>query len=182
MGIIFFGTILNGFILTQPDGKIIGEFNKKSNLQNNTVLSLKEDRDQNLWIGMDKGIDLVSLDASLHYFTDESGQIGTVYTSIEQGNLLYIGTNQGLFACHALRAFAGELAILAKTTAVFARQVEVGRWCVGLPAAAIGRGATGKAVFGRFSEFLANDFQGGLRVIDCLHQPAVCGLDAGAID
>lgn len=92
-----FGTILNGVIITDLGGEIIQHFNKKSGLQNNTVLSLSKDYDGNLWVGMDKGIDLIALSSPLKYFNDLEGKFGTVYdVAIHQGNI-YLGTNQGVF-------------------------------------------------------------------------------------
>ena len=92
-----FGTILNGVIVTNQSGEIIQHFNKKSGLQNNTVLSLSKDADGNLWVGMDKGIDLIGLSSPLKYFNDLEGRLGTVYdVAIHEGNI-YLGTNQGVF-------------------------------------------------------------------------------------
>lgn len=93
-----FGTILNGVILTNQAGEIIQFFNKNQGLQNNTVLSLSKDIEGNLWVGMDKGIDLIVLSSPLKYYTDSEGQLGTVYdVAIHQGNI-YLGTNQGVFS------------------------------------------------------------------------------------
>lgn len=92
-----FGTILNGVIIINQKGEIIEHFNKKSGLQNNTVLSLSQDFDGNLWVGLDKGIDLIKLSSPLKYFNDLEGKLGTIYdVAIHQGSI-YLGTNQGVF-------------------------------------------------------------------------------------
>ena len=92
-----FGTILNGIIITNQSGEIIQHFNKKSGLQNNTVLALSKDLEGNLWVGLDKGIDLIVLSSPLKYFNDIEGRLGTVYdVAIYQG-YIYLGTNQGVF-------------------------------------------------------------------------------------
>ena len=92
-----FGTILDGIILTNQLGEITQHFNKKQGLQNNTVLSLSKDVEGNLWVGMDKGIDLVVLSSPLKYYNDLEGHLGTVYdVAIHEGNI-YLGTNQGVF-------------------------------------------------------------------------------------
>ncbi len=92
-----FGTILNGVIITNQSGEIVEHFNKKSGLQNNTVLSQSKDADGNLWIGMDKGIDLIILSSTLKYYNDLEGKLGTVYDiAIHKGNI-YLGTNQGVY-------------------------------------------------------------------------------------
>ncbi|TCD02447.1 triple tyrosine motif-containing protein [Pedobacter psychroterrae] len=92
-----YGTILNGLIIIDENGAIIQRINKSSGLQNNTVLSMYADDAQNLWIGLDNGIDRIELNAPLYFYFDKTGQFGTVYSSlIYQGNI-YLGTNQGLF-------------------------------------------------------------------------------------
>lgn len=92
-----FGTILNGIIVTDAKGKIMQHFNQKNGLQNNTVLSLTKDVEGNLWVGMDKGIDLILLNSNLKYFTDFEGRLGTVYDVALFENRLYVGTNHGVF-------------------------------------------------------------------------------------
>ncbi|MEJ2884487.1 triple tyrosine motif-containing protein [Pedobacter sp. GR22-6] len=92
-----FGTILNGIIITNDQGEILQHFSKSSGLQNNTILSLYADDDQNLWTGLDNGIDRIELNSSLYFYFDKSGAFGTVYSSLIYGNKIYLGTNQGLF-------------------------------------------------------------------------------------
>ena len=92
-----FGTILNGVYLLRPDGSTIYHINKENGLQNNTVLSMHEDRAQNLWLGLDKGIDLVDLTVPITFFQDRSGKIGSVYAAAVFNRQLFVGTNQGLF-------------------------------------------------------------------------------------
>lgn len=109
-----FGTILNGVILTNQAGEIIQFFNKNQGLQNNTVLSLSKDIEGNLWVGMDKGIDLIVLSSPLKYYNDSEGQLGTVYdVAIHQGNI-YLGTNQGVF-CRNLAKKNTNFSLVPKT-------------------------------------------------------------------
>lgn len=91
------GTILNGAYILGPDGLLRFHLHRENGLQNNTVLALQQDRDGNLWIGLDRGIDFVALRSPLTIFTDQTGRIGTVYTASEWNGRLYIGTNQGVF-------------------------------------------------------------------------------------
>ncbi len=91
------GTIRNGVYITDSTGNIRYHLNQQNALQNNTILSLFEDAMGNLWVGLDKGIDLIVLDSPMVYSHDKNGQIGTVYTAVLFEGDLYIGTNQGLF-------------------------------------------------------------------------------------
>ncbi len=93
-----FGTILNGLIIINEDGRIVQRINKSSGLQNNTVLSIYTDIEQNLWVGLDNGIDRIELNSPLYFYFDKTGHFGTVYSSIIFQNRIYLGTNQGLFS------------------------------------------------------------------------------------
>jgi AraC family chitin signaling transcriptional activator len=91
------GTISNGVFILTKDGKVNYHITQNKGLSNNTVLSLFEDIDKNLWIGLDNGINCVNLQSPVRSFSDDTGILGTVYTSALHKNKLYIGTNQGLF-------------------------------------------------------------------------------------
>ncbi|AUD04605.1 two-component regulator propeller domain-containing protein [Spirosoma pollinicola] len=92
-----FGTLLNGVLITDGQGNTRYHFNQKNGLQNGTVLSMQQDADGNLWVGLDKGIDLINLNSPVSYFTDSEGDLGTLYDMARHGNNLYLGTNQGVY-------------------------------------------------------------------------------------
>lgn len=92
-----FGSILNGIIIIDRAGNVVQHINKSSGLQNNTVLSLYLDNEQNLWAGLDNGIDRIEIISPLYFYFDKSGKFGTVYSSIIHNNKIYLGTNQGLY-------------------------------------------------------------------------------------
>jgi ligand-binding sensor domain-containing protein/DNA-binding CsgD family transcriptional regulator len=92
-----YGTILNGVIIVDTAGNVIQQINKSSGLQNNTVLSLYTDDEQNLWAGLDNGIDRIEVNSALYFYFDKTGKFGTVYSSIIFKDKIYLGTNQGLF-------------------------------------------------------------------------------------
>lgn len=91
------GTVSNGIYILSKDGKIKYHITQNRGLSNNTVLSLFEDSDKNLWIGLDNGINCINIQSPVRSFSDDTGLLGTVYTSISHLGKLYIGTNQGLF-------------------------------------------------------------------------------------
>lgn len=92
-----YGTILNGIIIIDQNGNVVQTINKTSGLQNNTVLSIYNDNENNLWTGLDNGIDRIELNSPLSFYFDKTGKFGTVYSSLIFGNKIYLGTNQGLF-------------------------------------------------------------------------------------
>jgi len=91
------GTISNGIYILNNEGKLRYHITQDKGLSNNTALSLFEDFDKNLWIGLDNGINCINLQSPIKSYSDDTGLLGTVYTSAIQNNKLYIGTNQGLF-------------------------------------------------------------------------------------
>ena len=91
------GTVSNGVFIINSNGKTTYHLTQSKGISNNTALSLFEDKDHNIWIGLDNGINCINLKSPIHSFIDNSGILGTVYTSIKHQDKLYIGTNQGLF-------------------------------------------------------------------------------------
>lgn len=91
------GTISNGVFIINATGKTIYHITQNKGISNNTALSLFEDKDQNIWIGLDNGINCINLKSPILSYSDDTGILGTVYTSIVHQDNLYIGTNQGLF-------------------------------------------------------------------------------------
>lgn len=91
------GTVSNGVFILNKEGKLRYHISQSKGLSNNTALSLFEDVDNNLWVGLDNGINCINLQSPIKSFTDDTGVLGTVYTSKLYNGKLYVGTNQGLF-------------------------------------------------------------------------------------
>ncbi|MFT7352682.1 MAG: AraC family chitin signaling transcriptional activator [Flavobacterium sp.] len=96
-GMLVFGTVSNGIFLLSEDHIIKYNITQGKGLSNNTALSLFEDVDSNLWVGLDNGINCINMNSPVKSFVDETGLLGTVYCSLVFNDNLYIGTNQGLF-------------------------------------------------------------------------------------
>ncbi len=93
---IIIGTIYDGVYSCNRDGRITQHFNRATGLQNNTVLSMYKDFQDNLWLGLDNGIDYLKISLPISFLNYNMG-IETVYASIIHNDRLYVGTNQGLF-------------------------------------------------------------------------------------
>lgn len=91
------GTISNGVFILSATGKLKYHITQDRGLSNNTILSVFEDADENLWIGLDNGINCINLKSPIRSYSDKTGFLGTVYASLLHNGKLYIGTNQGLF-------------------------------------------------------------------------------------
>lgn len=90
------GTIQNGVVVADKNGNVIQHFFRKNGLQNNTILSLFTDRSDNLWLGLDNGIDYVNVNSPITFLQNPES-IGAGYVAIIKDQKLYLGTNQGLF-------------------------------------------------------------------------------------
>ncbi|MFZ4522562.1 MAG: ligand-binding sensor domain-containing protein [Bacteroidales bacterium] len=91
-----FGTIQNGLIVSDTSGQVLFELNKERGLSNNTVLSVGNDQEGNIWLGLDNGISVVHINSPITFFQNYFN-LGSGYASALFGDNLYLGTNQGLF-------------------------------------------------------------------------------------
>ncbi len=92
------GTVSYGLIYLSEEEGIAYTIDHSNGLLNNTVLSVFEDKDNNIWLGLDNGISYLNIEAPIKVFTDNKGTLGSVYASAIYKNKLYLGTNQGLFS------------------------------------------------------------------------------------
>jgi ligand-binding sensor domain-containing protein/DNA-binding CsgD family transcriptional regulator len=96
-GHLAFGSVKNGIWITNQNGDILKHINRNNGLQNNTILKLYEDRDNNLWLGLDNGIDYLEISSPMTLL-NHNYNIESAYTSLVHNGILYVGTNQGLYA------------------------------------------------------------------------------------
>lgn len=96
-GSFMLGTISNGVIHIDENGKVLQRIDQSSGLSNNTVLAVKEDNYGNIWLGLDNGINVINLISPFKMYRDKQGVLGTVYAAAKTDDYLYLGTNQGLF-------------------------------------------------------------------------------------
>ncbi len=96
-GYIILGSIRDGVLIFNRTGELLFHVKSSNGLQNNTILSVFEDKDHNIWLGLDKGIALIRMNGNLLFYNDYSGILGSVYTSAVNDSILYVGTNQGVY-------------------------------------------------------------------------------------
>lgn len=94
---IIIGTINNGIFLLDCKGQIVNRWNSNNGLQNNTILSIYVDKSQNIWAGLDKGIDYLKTRSPFNLFFEDNTSIGSVYCAALSNGKLYVGTNHGVF-------------------------------------------------------------------------------------
>jgi len=92
------GSVQNGAFLFDLDNPQYKEtFNLSNGLRNNTILNAIFDKDQNLWLGLDKGIGYINMNSPIRPLFAVNSPIGTGYCSMIYKGNLYLGTNQGLY-------------------------------------------------------------------------------------
>ena len=96
-GSFMIGTISDGVLHLSKSGNLKYQITLKKGLSNNTVLALFEDVAKNVWVALDNGINCINAKAAVKTYFDYDGVLGTVYTTQVFNNILYIGSNQGLF-------------------------------------------------------------------------------------
>ncbi|RYF91663.1 MAG: transcriptional regulator, partial [Chitinophagaceae bacterium] len=87
----------SGIYITDLKGNIIQSFSVEEGLQNNNVLSIGSDRQGNLWLGLDNGIDLITYNSAIKEIIP-GAQAASGYTAIIHNRRLYMGTSTGLFS------------------------------------------------------------------------------------
>ncbi|WP_299017090.1 triple tyrosine motif-containing protein [uncultured Polaribacter sp.] len=91
------GTVSNGLIYLNKNGTVNYNVTQADGLSNNTILSVFEDRDKNIWLGLDNGINYINNTDAFKMYNRKIDFLGTIYTTIVFKEKLYLGTNQGLF-------------------------------------------------------------------------------------
>jgi DNA-binding CsgD family transcriptional regulator len=85
-------------VLLDAEGSLLFRLDQSRGLANNTILSLYEDRSQNLWMGMDNGLACLEMRSPFSYIDERVGVFGSGYAAALFGGQLLLGTNQGIFA------------------------------------------------------------------------------------
>ena len=96
-GHLVVGTISSGLHVYDAEGRLLYVLNKRSGLNNNTVLGLFQSTTGRVWVALDQGIASFVPGSNLSEFRFGFEDIGVVYTALSYQNRLYIGTNQGLY-------------------------------------------------------------------------------------
>jgi ligand-binding sensor domain-containing protein/DNA-binding CsgD family transcriptional regulator len=92
------GTKAKGLIIIDGKGNVVERFSNNEGLQNNNVLGLLLDRDKNLWLGLESGVDFINYSTSVkHIYATKENQTKSNAVSVFD-NKLFIGTSNGLFS------------------------------------------------------------------------------------
>jgi DNA-binding CsgD family transcriptional regulator len=91
------GTNLNGCYVINKKGEVIQNLSRKEGLQLNNILALFLDKDNNLWLGLDDGIDFIAYNNAIKHIYPERLNEGKGYAALVYQNALYVGTSNGFY-------------------------------------------------------------------------------------
>jgi len=90
-------TSFDGCHIIDETGKLIQSLTHEEGVQTNSVRSIFQDKDNNLWLGLDNGIDFVAYNNAIKHIYPEKQNIGSGYSALFFQNQLYLGTTNGLY-------------------------------------------------------------------------------------
>ena len=90
-------TNLAGCNIIDKQGKFIQHFTKKEGIQNNNARIGFLDRDKNLWLGLDNGIDLITYGNAIKNIFPDTEDRNTGYTAAIHDKQLYLGVASGVY-------------------------------------------------------------------------------------
>lgn len=90
-------TNINGCYIVNKRGTIVYNFSRKLGLQNNAVLSILKDNHNNLWLGLNNGIDFIANNDAIRHLNPEAFTEGVGHSSILYHNELYFGLSGAVF-------------------------------------------------------------------------------------
>ena len=96
-GMLALGSTNNGLYILDRNRVIYHHLRKKEGLQNSIILAAFNDRNGDLWLGLDRGIDLVKTSSPFTTIFPDGNLEGTGYAAVIFEDALFFGTNTGLY-------------------------------------------------------------------------------------
>ena len=92
-----FGTTSAGVLIVDRSADLVQQYIYGEGLQKNNVRGVFIDRDQNLWLALDDGIDFVAVNSAVKYIHPNNTNPTSSYAIRLFDENLYIGTSNGLY-------------------------------------------------------------------------------------
>jgi DNA-binding CsgD family transcriptional regulator len=94
---LIIGTANKGVYILDLKDDSYKNINRNNVLMNNSILSIGQDKEDDLWLGLDNGIAHIEVNSPISIFYDSSGDLGSVYSvaSTDKGYLM--ASNHGIF-------------------------------------------------------------------------------------
>lgn len=90
-------TVSEGCLILDENGGLVQQLSRKEGLQDNNVISVFQDRDGNLWSGLNNGISFIAYNAAIKYIRPNPENDVSGYSTRIFGNRLYIASSDGVY-------------------------------------------------------------------------------------
>ena len=90
-------TISEGCLILNQNGALIQQLSRKEGLQDNNVISVFQDRDGNLWTGLNNGISFIAFNAAIKYIRPNPDNDVSGYSTRIFEDRLYIASSDGVY-------------------------------------------------------------------------------------
>ena len=94
---IALATNLDGCFIIDRQGALVQSFSRKEGLQNNNILDIFIDKEKNMWLGLDNGIDFIAYSNAIKHIYPDGQNEGSGYAALIHNNSLFVGTSNGLY-------------------------------------------------------------------------------------
>jgi len=94
---LIIGTANKGVFILDLNEGTYKNINRNNVLMNNSILSIGQDKENDLWLGLDNGIAHIEVNSPISIFYDSSGILGSVYSVASTPNGYLMASNHGVF-------------------------------------------------------------------------------------
>lgn len=94
---LIIGTANKGVYIFDLNSGSYKNINRNNVLMNNSILSIGQDKENDLWLGLDNGIAHVEVNSPISIFYDNSGILGSVYSVVSTPKGYLMASNHGVF-------------------------------------------------------------------------------------
>lgn len=94
---LIIGTASKGIYIFDINNNSYQNINRNNVLMNNSILSIGQDQENDLWVGLDNGIAHIEVNSPISIFYDNSGALGSVYAVATTENGYLMASNHGVF-------------------------------------------------------------------------------------
>ena len=91
------GTANKGVYVFDLNDGSYKNINRNNVLMNNSILSIGQDKENDLWLGLDNGIAHIEVNSPISIFYDSSGILGSVYSVASTPKGYLMASNHGIF-------------------------------------------------------------------------------------
>ena len=88
----------DGIFVLDSNYQLSDHFTREEGLQNNHIMTVFADNAQNLWLGLENGIDFIAYSSPIRKLYPDLKDIGSGYAMAYWQNDLYLGTANGLYS------------------------------------------------------------------------------------